>query len=101
MPWAKPWKPPQNASGYCRDLKCLQINSIKITVRKGRSINCRWRYCQYFIAAQFSSRQVAYEADLIEEAQRLIAAAKQAGSDIPIPVDVVCAKEFSETAIAT
>jgi len=54
-----------------------------------------------YCGRRFSSRQVAYEADLIEEAQRLIAAAKQAGSEIPIPVDVVCAKEFSETAIAT
>jgi len=42
-----------------------------------------------------------YEPDLIPEAQSLIAAAKAAGSDIPIPVDVVCAKECSETAIAT
>lgn len=42
-----------------------------------------------------------YEPDLIEEAKRLIAAAKKAGSDIPIPTDVVCAKEFSETATAT
>ncbi len=41
-----------------------------------------------------------YEPDLIEEAKRLIAEAKQAGSDIPIPTDVVCAKEFSETAAA-
>ncbi len=42
-----------------------------------------------------------YEADLIGETKRLIAAAKLAGSDIPIPTDVVCAKEFSETAKAT
>ncbi len=42
-----------------------------------------------------------YEPDLIEEAKQLIADAKQAGSDIPIPADVVCAKEFSETAAAT
>jgi phosphoglycerate kinase len=42
-----------------------------------------------------------YEPDLIEEAKRLIAAAKNAGSDIPIPTDVVCAKEFSENAVAT
>jgi phosphoglycerate kinase len=42
-----------------------------------------------------------YEPDLIEEAKRLIAAAKSAGSDIPIPTDVVCAKEFSESAVAT
>ncbi len=55
----------------------------------------------FIAAAGFSVGKSLYEADLIEEAQRLIAAAKQAGSDIPIPVDVVCAKEFSETAIAT
>ena len=55
----------------------------------------------FIAAAGFSVGKSLYEADLIEEAQRLIAAAKKAGSDIPIPVDVVCAKEFSETAIAT
>ncbi|MDD2659149.1 MAG: phosphoglycerate kinase [Methylococcales bacterium] len=54
-----------------------------------------------FIAASgFPVGKSLYEPDLIAEAQRLIAAAKQAGADIPIPVDVVCAKEFSETAIA-
>ncbi len=42
-----------------------------------------------------------YEPDLIDEAKRLIADARKAGSDIPIPTDVVCAKEFSETAVAT
>jgi phosphoglycerate kinase len=30
-----------------------------------------------------------------------MAAAKAAGSEIPVPTDVVCAKEFSETAVAT
>jgi len=55
----------------------------------------------FIAAAGFTVGKSLYEPDLIEEAQRLIAAAKQAGSDIPIPVDVVCAKEFSETAVAT
>ena len=55
----------------------------------------------FIAAAGFPVGKSLYEADLIEEAQRLIAAAKKAGSDIPIPVDVVCAKEFSETAVAT
>jgi len=55
----------------------------------------------FIAAAGFPVGKSLYEADLIEEAQRLIAAAKAAGSDIPIPVDVVCAKEFSETAEAT
>jgi phosphoglycerate kinase len=55
-----------------------------------------------FIAAMgFPVGKSLYEPDLIDEAKRLIAAAKQAGSDIPIPTDVVCAKEFSESAAAT
>jgi phosphoglycerate kinase len=55
-----------------------------------------------FIAAMgFPVGKSLYEADLIDEAKQLIAAAKSAGSDIPIPTDVVCAKEFSETAAAT
>ncbi|MGZ8189880.1 MAG: phosphoglycerate kinase [Methylococcaceae bacterium] len=55
-----------------------------------------------FIAASgFSVGKSLYEPDLIEEARQLITAAKQAGADIPIPTDVVCAKEFSETAVAT
>ena len=55
----------------------------------------------FIAAAGFQVGKSLYEADLIGEAQRLITAAKQAGSDIPIPTDVVCAKEFSETAAAT
>lgn len=55
----------------------------------------------FIAAAGFPVGKSLYEADLIEEAKRLIANAKQTGSDIPIPVDVVCAKEFSETAIAS
>lgn len=55
-----------------------------------------------FIAAMgFSVGKSLVELDLIDEAKRLIADAKAAGSDIPIPTDVVCAKEFSETAEAT
>ncbi|MGR9086200.1 MAG: phosphoglycerate kinase [Gammaproteobacteria bacterium] len=55
-----------------------------------------------FIAASgFPVGKSLYEPDLIGETKELIAAAKEAGSDIPIPVDVVCAKEFSETAEAT
>ncbi len=55
----------------------------------------------FIAAAGYPVGKSLYEADLIEEAQSLIVAAKKAGSDIPIPVDVVCAKEFSETAEAT
>ena len=42
-----------------------------------------------------------YEADLIDEAKKLVAQAKAGGGDIPIPVDVVCGKEFSESAAAS
>ena len=55
----------------------------------------------FIAAAGFSVGKSLYEADLIEEASRLMKAAKEAGSEIPVPVDVVCAKEFSDTAEAT
>ena len=42
-----------------------------------------------------------YEADLIPEAKRLLAAAKATGGDIPVPTDVVTGKEFSENAVAS
>lgn len=55
----------------------------------------------FIAAAGFPVGKSLYEPDLIPEAQRLMAAAKAAGSEIPVPTDVVCAKEFSENAIAT
>ena len=55
----------------------------------------------FIAAAGFSVGKSLYEEDLIDEAKRLMAAAKESGSDIPVPVDVVCAKEFSESAEAT
>ncbi len=55
-----------------------------------------------FIAAAGNSvGKSLYEADLIPEAQRLMAAAKEAGGDIPVPTDVVTGTEFSESAAAT
>jgi phosphoglycerate kinase len=41
-----------------------------------------------------------YEPDLLPEARRLMAAARQAGGEIPVPVDVVVANEFSASAEA-
>ncbi len=55
----------------------------------------------FIAAAGYSVGKSLYEEDLIDEAKRLMAAAKASGSDIPVPTDVVCAKEFSDTAIAT
>lgn len=42
-----------------------------------------------------------YEPDLIDEANRLLASARASGGDIPVPVDVITGKEFSETAQAS
>ncbi len=42
-----------------------------------------------------------YEQDLVETAKKLKAAAQERGGDIPVPTDVVCAKEFSESTEAT
>jgi phosphoglycerate kinase len=55
----------------------------------------------FIAAAGYGVGKSLYEPDLIDAAKHLIATAKQAGADIPIPTDVVCAKEFSETAAAT
>lgn len=54
-----------------------------------------------FIAAQgHEVGKSLYEEDLIPEAKRLIAAAQENGGDIPVPVDVVTGKAFSESAAA-
>ena len=42
-----------------------------------------------------------YEKDLIDTAKKLIEKAKQQNTHIPLPTDVVCAKEFSNSAKAT
>ena len=42
-----------------------------------------------------------YEADLVDTAVALLAKAASKNTKIPLPTDVVCAKEFSETAVAT
>ncbi len=42
-----------------------------------------------------------YEENLVGVAKKLSESAKARGGSIPVPVDVVCAKEFSESATAT
>ena len=42
-----------------------------------------------------------YEADLIDEANKLTAAARANDGNIPVPTDVVVGTEFSESAVAT
>ncbi|MFC3531494.1 phosphoglycerate kinase [Vogesella facilis] len=41
------------------------------------------------------------EADLVDEAKKVITKIRARGGDVPLPSDVVCAGEFAETAAAT
>ena len=55
-----------------------------------------------FIAASgYNVGKSLVEVELIPEAKRLLSVSAAAGKEIPIPVDVVCGKEFSEQAEAT
>jgi phosphoglycerate kinase len=54
----------------------------------------------FIAAAGYPVGKSLYEKDLVAVAKKLIETARQRGADIPIPSDVVCAKEFSETAAA-
>ena len=42
-----------------------------------------------------------YEVDLVETAKTLLTKAKAKNIEIPMPTDVVCAREFSETSVAS
>jgi phosphoglycerate kinase len=55
----------------------------------------------FIAAAGYNVGKSLVEMDLIPQAKRLMQQAKERGRDIPIPVDVVCGKEFSATAVAT
>jgi len=55
-----------------------------------------------FIAAQgHNVGKSLYEEDLVDTAKKLTADAESRGGSIPVPTDIVCAKEFAETAEAT
>ncbi|MGR9073275.1 MAG: phosphoglycerate kinase [Gammaproteobacteria bacterium] len=54
----------------------------------------------FIAAAGFAVGKSLFEADLIDEARQLMEMAKRRGGEIPVPSDVVCAKEFSESAAA-
>ncbi len=54
-----------------------------------------------FIAASgYNVGKSLYEEDLLDEARKLMEAAKAKGGEIPVPTDVVVGKEFSESAEA-
>jgi phosphoglycerate kinase len=55
----------------------------------------------FMLAAGLKIGKSLAEPDLIGEAKAVIEAMKARGAAVPIPTDVVCAKEFSPTAVAT
>lgn len=52
-------------------------------------------------AAGFEVGKSLYEPELVDEAARLMRAAKETGGEIPVPVDVVVGAEFSASSPAT
>ncbi len=55
----------------------------------------------FIAAAGHNVGKSLYEPDLIDICKKLSAEAQARGGDIPVPADVVCGKEFSESAEAT
>ena len=55
----------------------------------------------FMLAAGLKIGKSLAETDLVGEAKAVIEAMKARGAEVPIPTDVVCAKEFSATAQAT
>jgi phosphoglycerate kinase len=54
----------------------------------------------FIAAAGYNVGKSLYEPDLVAAARRLGDQAKGRGAEIPVPVDVVCGKEFSQSAAA-
>jgi len=55
----------------------------------------------FMLAAGLNIGKSLAEADLVDEAKAIIDMMARRGASVPIPTDVVCAKEFSPTAVAT
>lgn len=55
----------------------------------------------FMLAAGLKIGKSLAEADLVGDAKVIIDMMAKRGASVPIPVDVVCAKEFSPTAVAT
>jgi phosphoglycerate kinase len=55
----------------------------------------------FMLAAGLNIGKSLAEPDLIDEARAIMSMMKNRGATVPIPVDVVCAKEFSAQATAT
>jgi len=54
----------------------------------------------FIAAAGHNVGKSLYEGDLVDTAKKLTSDAQARGGDIPVPSDVVCAKEFAESAAA-
>jgi phosphoglycerate kinase len=54
----------------------------------------------FMLAAGMEIGKSLAEPDLVEESRKIMAALRAKGGDVPLPVDVVCAKEFSASAKA-
>jgi phosphoglycerate kinase len=55
----------------------------------------------FLLAAGYPIGKSLAEADLAGEARKIIDKMKARGAEVPLPIDVVCAKEFAATALAT
>ncbi len=55
----------------------------------------------FMLAAGLKIGKSLAEADLVDEAKAIIDIMAKRGATVPIPTDVVCAKEFAPTAVAT
>lgn len=55
----------------------------------------------FLLAAGHNIGKSLSEPDLVEIARKLLNSTKERGAEIPLPTDVICAKEFSEQAQAT
>jgi phosphoglycerate kinase len=55
----------------------------------------------FMLASGLNIGKSLAEADLVEEAKAIIDMMAKRGASVPIPTDVVCAKEFSPSAVAT
>jgi phosphoglycerate kinase len=55
----------------------------------------------FLLASGFNVGKSLVEKDLVDEAKAIIDMLAKRGASVPIPTDVVCAKEFSPTAVAT
>lgn len=55
----------------------------------------------FMLAAGLKIGKSLAEADLVADAKAIIDMMARRGASVPIPVDVVCAKEFAPTAVAT